>query len=256
MDPTQPTYDPLLGAPPAADAAALARQAADLFTTLASAAAQEYRSLSVALGGGSTPKALYELLASAAYRERIQWPLIHFFWGDERYVPADHADSNYRMAYEALLARVPVPAANIHRMATDSPDEEAAARAAEADLRDHFKLQPGQLPRFDLILLGLGDDGHTASLFPGQPAVEVTDRLVVATPPGRLPPPVDRLTLTLPVINHAAHVVFLVAGAGKAAALQGVLHPVAGAALPASRVHPTAGTLRWLTDQAAAGSLR
>ena len=126
----------------------------------------------------------------------------------------------------------------------------------EADLRDHFKLAAGQLPRFDLILLGLGDDGHTASLFPGKPAVEVTDRLVVATPPGRLPPPVDRLTLTLPVINHAAHVVFLVAGAGKAAALQGVLHPVAGESLPAGRVQPTDGTLRWLTDQAAAGSLR
>ncbi len=251
MDHTHSTHDPL-GAPPAADAAALARQAADLFTTLATEAAQEYRSLSVALGGGSTPKAMYELLASVAYRERIQWPLIHFFWGDERYVPADHPDSNYHMAYDALLSKVPVPAANIHRMATENPDEEAAARAAEADLRAHFKLEAEGLPRFDLILLGLGDDGHTASLFPGKAALAVTDRLVVATPPGRLPPPVDRLTLTLPVINAAAQVVFLVAGAGKAAALKGVLHPVAGEDLPAARVRPTDGTLLWLTDRAAA----
>ena len=254
MDPHHSPLDPL--GTPAADAAALARQAADLFTTLATEAAQEYRSLSVALGGGSTPKAMYELLASDAYRERIQWPLIHFFWGDERYVPADHPDSNYRMAYDALLSRVPVPAANIHRMATEDSDEEAAARAAEQDLREHFKLAAGDLPRFDLILLGLGDDGHTASLFPGKPAVAITDRLVVATPPGRLPPPVDRLTLTLPVINNAAHVVFLVAGAGKAAALQSVLHPGAGESLPASRVQPTDGTLHWLTDQAAAGVAR
>jgi 6-phosphogluconolactonase len=245
----------LLGAAPVADAAALARAGADLFAALAAEAAQEYRSIAVALAGGSTPKAMYELLASPAYHGRIAWPLIHFFWGDERYVPADHPDSNYRMAYDALLSKVPVPEANIHRMRTEDPDQEAAARAAEADIREHFKLQPGDLPRFDLILLGLGDDGHTLSLFPGQPAVDVTDRLVVASPPGRLPPPVDRLTLTLPVANAAARVVFLLAGAGKAATLRQVLHPTGGDRLPAARVRPTDGTLLWLTDQAAAAEV-
>lgn len=249
------TAEQLLGAAPVADAAALARAGADLFAALAAEAAQEYRSIAVALAGGSTPKAMYELLASPAYHERIAWPLIHFFWGDERYVPADHPDSNYRMAYDALLSKVPVPEANIHRMRTENPDQEAAARAAEADIRDHFKLQSGDLPRFDLILLGLGDDGHTLSLFPGQPAIEVTDRLVVSSPPGRLPPPVDRLTLTLPVANAAARVVFLVAGAGKAATLRRVLRPEGDDLLPASRVHPTTGTLLWLTDQAAAAEV-
>jgi len=239
------------------DPAALARQGAGLFTALANEAAREGRTIAVALAGGSTPKALYELLAADAYRERIQWPLIHFFWGDERYVPAGDKDSNYRMAWDALLSRVPVPAANIHRMVTDSSDQDAAAQAAEQDLREHFKLAAGGMPRFDLVLLGLGDDGHTASLFPGKPALAEQQRLVVATPPGVLPPPVDRLTLTFPVLNAAAHVVFLVAGAGKAATLRQVLEGPPGAhALPAQRVRPTAGRLTWLIDAAAAGELR
>lgn len=234
----------------------LATRAAELFTALAAEAALEWRTISVALAGGSTPRTLYALLASDKYRERINWPLIHFFFGDERYVPADNKDSNYHMAYESLLSHIPVPPANIHRMQTDNPNQEAAARAAEQDIIAHFKLEPGQLPRFDLILLGLGDDGHTASLFPGKPALDVQDRLVVATPPGRLPPPVDRLTLTLPVLNAAANVAFLVAGQGKAAMVRDVLHAPADSALPATMVNPTDGRLIWIMDAAAATELR
>ncbi|MGI8586585.1 MAG: 6-phosphogluconolactonase [Chloroflexia bacterium] len=238
------------------DPADLAHRAADLFVETASEAALEYRTIAVALAGGSTPKALYELLTSDAYRTRINWPLIHFFWGDERYVPADDQDSNYRMAYDALLSKVPVPAANIHRMSTDYPDEDEAARAAEQDLADHFKTPPAEMPRFDLILLGLGDDGHTASLFPGKPTLNERQRLVVATPPGRLPPPVDRLTLTLPVLNAAARVVFLAAGAGKAEIVRWVLHEAPGdSPLPAQMVQPTDGRLTWMLDEAAAAEM-
>jgi 6-phosphogluconolactonase len=237
------------------DPAALATRAADLFRALAAEAASEYRSISVALAGGSTPRALYALLASDAYREPIQWPLIHFFWGDERYVPADDKDSNYHMAAETLLSKAPIPEANIHRMATGDADEAAAARAAAAEIAAHFSLAPGAWPRFDLVLLGLGDDGHTASLFPGKPALDERAQIVVATPPGRLPPPVDRLTLTLPALNAAAHVVFLVAGAGKAETLARVLAaPDGDAALPASLVRP-AGRLTWIVDEAAAANL-
>ncbi|HUS16794.1 MAG TPA: 6-phosphogluconolactonase [Chloroflexia bacterium] len=239
------------------DAADLAARAAERFAELADEAAAEYCSLSVALAGGSTPKALYDLLAAPPYHGRINWPLVHCFFGDERLVPPTDKDSNYGMAHATLLSRVPIPEANIHRLPTEDADADAAARAAEEDLRAHFNPAPGALPRFDLVLLGLGDDGHTASLFPGQPAVEEETRLVVPTPPGRLPPPVDRLTLTLPVINAAAHVIFLVAGAGKAAAVRQVLAPEPdGALLPAARVQPSNGTLTWLLDDAAATELR
>ena len=127
------------------DPAALATRAADLFRALAAEAASEYRSISVALGGGSTPRAMYELLASDAYREQIQWPLIHFFWGDERYVPPGDKDSNYHMAAETLLSKVPVPEANIHRMPTEDPDEAAAARAAAADIADALQPRAGRV---------------------------------------------------------------------------------------------------------------
>jgi len=237
------------------DPADLAARGAQLFADLAAAAAQEYRAISVALGGGSTPRAMYELLAAEPYHASVQWPLIQCFWGDERYVPPDHKDSNYHMAWETLLSKVPVPEANIHRMPTEPPDEDAAAVLAERDLRAYFRLATGEVPRFDLILLGLGDDGHTASLFPGKPTLEVHDRLVVATSPGRLPPPVDRLTMTFPVLNAAAHVVFLVAGAGKAAVVRQVLEGGSDPPLPAQLVQPTEGRLTWLLDEAAAEQL-
>ena len=157
-----------------------------------------------------------------------------------------------------------VPPSQVFPIPTDGPDAATAAAAYARTLATAFGIPPdGTPPRFDLILLGLGDDGHTLSLFPGKPALDVTDRLVVATPPGRLPPPVDRLTLTLPVVNAATRVVFLLAGAGKAATLRQVLRPDGGdpstssgqALLPAARVRPTDGTLLWLTDQAAAAEV-
>lgn len=238
------------------DPADLAAQAAERVAGLVTAAGLEWRSISIALAGGSTPRALYQLLAAPPYHGQLQWPLVHFFWGDERAVPAGDKDSNYQMAWDALLSKVPVPEANIHRMVADGPDLDAAARAAEAALVAHFKPAPGELPRFDLVLLGLGDDGHTASLFPGMPSLDEQTRLVVASPPGRLPPPVDRLTLTLPVLNAAAHVLFLVSGAGKADTVRQVLDPPAGApSLPAARVRPAGGQLTWMLDAAAAGAL-
>ena len=240
----------------AKDPADLAERAAALFARLVAAAAAEYRTFSVALSGGTTPRALFTLLAAPPYREQIAWPLIHFFWGDERWVPLDAEESNYHMAEETLLSRVPVPPENIHPMRTDFPSEQEAAGHAERDLIAHFGLAPGEVPRLDLILLGLGDDGHTASLFPGHSALDVTDKLVVASPPGRLPPPVDRLTVTFPVLNAGAQVVFLVAGANKAGTVRRVLHPAPGSApLPAQQVQPVDGRLTWMLDQAAAAEL-
>ena len=165
--------------------------------------------------GRLDPKGLYRVLAQEPYRSQVPWELVHVFWGDERCVPPDHADSNYRLAYDALLSQVPLPETNIHRVPTEAGDCAEAAADYAQELVTFFHLERDALPRFDLVLLGVGDDGHTASLFPGKPALDERQALVVATPPGRLPPPVDRVTLTLPVLNAAAHVVFLVDRGGQ-----------------------------------------
>ncbi len=206
---------------------------------------------SLALAGGSTPRALYRLLA-AEHRDRIPWEGVHIFWGDERYVPSDDPRSNYGMARETLLDHVPVPAENVHPMPADFPDPDEAARAYEATMRTHL---PGLWPRFDLILLGLGADGHTASLFSGSPALKERERWVVSI---RAPAdPSLRLTLTLPVLNHAAHVWFLVAGTDKASALQRALsEPPDARACPASAVRPGHGAVVWWVDEAAAAGAR
>jgi 6-phosphogluconolactonase len=171
------------------------------------------------------------------------------YWGDERHVPPEHPDSNYRMAREALLDHVPLPGANVHRVPAEEPDARRAAERYERDLRAGFALAATTLPRFDLVLLGLGADGHTASLFPGAEALDETLRLAVAT---RGPaPPIERITLTLPVLNHAACVAFLVSGADKAAVVRAVLAEPRSPLLPAQRVRP-AGRLVWLLDAAAA----
>lgn len=201
---------------------------------------------SVALGGGNSPRGVYAALAA---RQDVPWQKIHFFWGDERHVPPDHDDSNYRMANGAMLSKVPVPAANIHRVPAENPDAQAVADAYEAELRRHFKLKDGQLPRFDLIMLGMGPDGHTASLFPGSSAITEVSRLVAATWVEKLH--THRITLTVPVINNAACVVFLVTGADKAQTLREVLKGKPGV-YPSQLIKPTNGKLIWLVDQPAA----
>ena len=196
----------------------------------------------VALSGGSTPKLLYQLLAdpNEPFREQVPWPRIHFFWSDERHVPPDHPESNYRMANEAMLAHVPVAKDNVHRVMSENPN---AAEAAE----QYEKAVP---PRLDLILLGLGTDGHTASIFPGSEVLHETKRLVAAPWVEKLK--AYRITMTLPLINNAASVVFLVSGAEKAEIVKEVLQ--GPKRYPAQEVRPTNGELMWMLDQEAAST--
>jgi 6-phosphogluconolactonase len=233
-------------------AADLFQAAALEFVALASQAIQARGRFSVALSGGSTPLGMFRVLAGGSI-PGIAWDKIFFFWGDERHVPPDHPDSNYRMTKAALLSKVPVPEKNIFRIHAEDKDAAAAANDYEQNLRSFFRLQPGDLPRFDLILLGLGTEGHTASLFPGSSALQEQQRLVVATWVEKLK--TDRITLTLPVINHAACVTFLVSGADKAAIVREVLQDPAEH-LPAQKVRPLEGKLVWLLDRAAAAGLR
>jgi 6-phosphogluconolactonase len=220
------------------EAASLARAAAERFVSLAREAIQARGRFIVALSGGSTPRPLYALLATKGFAARIDWPRVEVFWGDERAVPPDHPASNYRMACEALLDQVPLLSANVHRIRGELPPHQAAA-AYQMELEAVL----GNDGRFDLILLGLGADGHTASLFPGTPALEERDRPVVAVYVEQLQ--AWRITLTLPVINAARQVLFLVSGAEKAAALARVR---AGEPLPAALVQPSRGRLAWLVD--------
>jgi 6-phosphogluconolactonase len=229
----------------------LSRKAAAEFVRLANRSVAADGRFAVALSGGSTPKSLYSLLASAEFQPQIPWTRCHFFWGDERPVPPDHPESNYRMAFESLLSRVPVPRENIHRIEAELEPEIAAARY-EREIREFFRLSGAELPRFDLILLGLGDDGHTASLFPGNRALAETGRLVVAAYVEKLR--TYRITLTLPVLNRAANIFFLVAGESKAAALRDVLQRSNN--LPARQVAPVDGRLLWFLDEAAASRLQ
>jgi 6-phosphogluconolactonase len=207
----------------------------------------------VALSGGSTPRALYSLLAGDEFQSQVPWHRVHFFWGDERCVPPEHPDSNYRMAFETLLSKAPVPEKNIHRIEGEEKPEIAAAKYEKA-IRDFFQLADSELPRFDLILLGLGDDGHTASLFPGSEALQETSRLAVATYVEKLKS--HRVTLTLPVLNHAANIFFLVAGENKTGILKDVLQRESSKNLPARQIDPPNGRLVWFVDQAATAYLQ
>lgn len=208
----------------------------------------------IALSGGSTPRNLNTLLATNA-RTSLLWDRMFFFWGDERHVPPTDPESNYRMAEETLLSKIPVAPANVFRIPAENPDAAAAADAYEQTLRKFFGLQPGEFPRFDLILLGMGPDGHTASLFPGTAALQEKSRLVVANWVEKFK--TSRITLTLPVLNAARSVTFLVSGTDKAAALQAVLQSNApGDQYPAKLVQPTDGKLIWLVDRAAASELK
>jgi 6-phosphogluconolactonase len=202
---------------------------------------------SLVLSGGSTPRTLYGLLASR-FREQIPWAHVHVFWGDERYVPPGDAQCNYRMAKETLLDHVPCPAANVHPMPTHFSDPDAAARDYEATLRNYFSDEP---PEFDLVLLGLGPEGHTASLFPGSPALAEPTRWVLSVMASADPP--VRLTLTFPVLNRAANAYFLVTGSDKARALHHILTCTADPSMfPGAGVRLASGTLIWWVDRDAA----
>jgi 6-phosphogluconolactonase len=230
-----------------ADPTALYQGAAQFFVETAQAAITARGRFTVSLAGGSTPKKLYQLLASEPYKSQVNWSAVHLFWGDERYLPYNHADSNYRMVKEALLDYVPLPAENIHGMPVGYADLEAAAQAYGQELNAFFD---GDI-RLDLTFLGMGGDGHTASLFPGDPALTVLDRPVaVARPQSQ---PTARLTLTYPVLNRSRCIVFMIAGADKAAMLAEVI--AGGATYPSQGIAPKDGELFWFIDQLAATKL-
>ena len=236
-----------------ADAGALASAAAELFVRQAKAAVAAHGRFTVALAGGTTPNALYDLLATH-YRNSTPWHAINIFWGDERHVPPTHRDSNFRAAFDGMLSKVPVLETHIHRIRSELSDPAAAAAEYERTLRREFALGEAGLPVFDLVLLGMGLDGHTASLFPGSDALRQTGRLVLAPWVEKLQS--YRITLSLPVLNHASLVVFLVSGAGKADVLRATLEgPDRPDPLPARAVHPSGGQVRWLVDRAAAARL-
>ena len=237
------------------DPVAITRHAADEFLKAAIASVAQHGSFTVALSGGSTPKSLYALLAEdPTLRSKIPWDKIHFFFGDERHVPPDHPDSNFRMASEALFSKAPVKPDQITRINAEFDDADKAALAYQHALRAYFKLQDGELPRFDLVLLGMGDEGHTASLFPGTKALHASDRFVVRNWVGKLY--TERITLIAPAFNQANRVIFLVTRADKAPALKAVLEgPYEPEQLPAQLIQPSNGSLLWLIDQAAGSML-
>src|SRR3984957_3065718 len=207
----------------------------------------------IALSGGSTPRNLYTLIAANAGAS-VPWDKVFFFWSDERHVPLDDPDSNYLMAKETLLSKLPIPPANIFPVPAGNKDAEAVAEAYEQTIRNLFALKPTEVPRFDLILLGMGPDGHTASLFPETPALEEKSRLVTANWVEKLK--TSRITFTLPLLNAARYVVFLVSGTDKAAVLREVLEGDAPPEkYPSKLVRPSNGKLIWFVDRAAASQL-
>jgi 6-phosphogluconolactonase len=232
------------------DDVTLARVAADEFHRSAEAAVQQQGRFAVALSGGNTPRAVYSLLSSE--HQQLPWDRIHIFFGDERHVPPDHPDSNFRMARESLISKVPIPQENVHPIHAEL-DAETAAAEYEQELANFFHLDNQDWPRFDLIFLGIGEDGHTASLFPGSKALSESFRRVAANWVEKFK--AFRITLTFPVLNHAAEVVFLVSGASKAQILSEILRP--GPRLyPAQSVQPENGRLLWLVDEGAGSLLR
>jgi 6-phosphogluconolactonase len=233
------------------DAATLAERAARSFTAHAAVAIAARGRFTVALSGGSTPRAIFHRLASEPFRAAVDWNNVFIFWGDERSVPPDHAESNYRMAREALLDPLEIPQKNYYRMEAEHGAGDAATRYRRT-LVEFFG--EGEFPRFDLIHLGMGDDGHTASLFPETAALAVADVSVTANPVEKLS--TERITFTAPLINQARSVEFFVAGASKAAPLAAVLEgPAQPHILPSQLVRPTPGDLTWFVDASAAAKL-
>ena len=233
------------------DAEAVAQAAARQFARCAAAAIAARGVFQVALAGGSTPRRMYQLLAAAPYRESIAWQQVQIYFGDERCVAPDHADSNYRLAWEAVLQHVPIPAQNIHRIHGEAVDVNAAAEHYAQLLRQHLPHHEGW-PCFDLVLLGMGDDGHTASLFPGTPALTEQRRGVAAVYVEKFS--AWRITLTYPVINRAREVIITVTGPGKAQTLRQVFNGDRAAHFPVQAIRAQ-GRLLWLLDEEAASSL-
>ena len=230
----------------------LSEAAAEFICALAGERVSQGGLFTIALSGGKTPKLLYEKLAAPPHAARMPWPHIHLIWGDERCVPPDHPESNFSMAFHALISRVPIPAKNVHRMPAEIEPPGDAAEAYERTLWEFFgsPKEAGSIPTFDLIVLGVGEDGHTASLFPGDQALEEEKRWVTAvlTPHGS--PPVPRITLTLPLINRARCVLFIVSGSGKREVVGSILEEPDSATqrYPAARVNPD-GKVVWLIDE-------
>jgi 6-phosphogluconolactonase len=237
------------------DGAAIARRAAQEFVQAAAAAVRGKGSFNLALAGGSTPKALYSLLVNdPALRTQVPWDKIHLFFGDERHVAPDHPDSNFRMATEAMISRAPLKPEQVTRIKGEYPNAEQAALEYEKALRDYFKLKDGEYPRFDLVLAGMGNEGHTLSLFPGTKALHADGRIAVRNWVGKLYS--ERITLTAPAASNAAQVIFMVTGTDKAPALKAVLEgPFEPEQLPAQLLQPKNGKLLWLVDTAAGGML-
>jgi len=231
-----------------ADSEELSRAAAELFIACSHAALNDRGRFTVALSGGSTPKRLFEILASEPYWRAVPWDRTFFFWGDDRAVPPDDDQSNYKLAYDALLASVPIPEANILRIRG-----EKGATAAAEDMRRNLVNTFGDkdIPRFDFLLQGMGEDGHTASLFPGTDALEATDWVVpVIDPPAS--PKLDRVTLTFPVLNNARTALFLAAGENKQSLIAEIMNdPTAADRYPAARLE--AEDTIWYVDEAAFG---
>jgi 6-phosphogluconolactonase len=235
------------------DTNTLSQQAAQFIVRLANESIVTRGRFSIALSGGSTPRVLYGLLGSEPYRDQIDWSKVDIFWSDERCVPPDSADSNYHMAREVLLSRVPLSPQQVHRMPADQPDHDAAAQAYTHEMRQSFGTDG--IPRFDLIQLGMGPEGHTASLFPHQASLHEQQRLVMYVNVPKPPPP--RLTFTPPILNAARHVLFLVTGAEKADAVRAVLEgDYNPEEYPAQIVRPASGDVVWMLDEAAAGKLK
>jgi 6-phosphogluconolactonase len=234
----------------------LADGIADFFQKTVEKLLKEQDHCAVVLSGGSTPKLFLSRLALEPYRSSIPWHQLYFFWGDERYVPLDHSDSNFRMACETLLSRVPVPSDHLYPMPVDEQNLENAARHYETVLRQFFKRRHLHSPRFDILFLGIGADGHTASLFPGSPALLEKKKWVI--PIQENSRQTKRLSLSLPVFNHAGAVIFVAQGRNKSQTLKKVFenNDARFRPLPAQMIRPLHGSLRWFVDHDAASALK
>lgn len=236
-----------------ADPEAVAREGARRFALHAAAAIQQHGRFAVALSGGSTPKRMYEILAQE-FRDSIDWEYVHFFWGDERFVPFTNAASNYHMTDVALLSALELQNGNVHRVHTELENADAAAAAYERDIVSFFGLAAGEFPKFDLILLGLGTNGHTASLFPHSKSLHESSRIVVSDYVDEVKQ--SRITLTAPAINSARDILFLANGSEKATVVKEILFGTPDTErLPAQLIHPVPGSTTWLLDRASAAQL-